>query len=386
MASIQRRGASFHVMFHFGGKRHSFAVGKVTPAEAEAVRARVEWVLMRVDQGLLARPKVDEVVEFVRHDGRPPAPDEFRWPAFGEVRDAYLATFDGALEANTLATARIHLAHVAATIGEKAGLDGLDARAVQRHVDRRRKEVAGVTIRKEVDTLRSAWNWALRTGRVRGEFPGSGLVFPKDSDKLPFMTWGEVERRVAAGGDPDELWECLYLTLPETERFVEFVRGRKSPDWFFPMVLFAAHTGARRSEMLRARCEDVDLAAGFATIREKKRVRGRLTTRRVPLSGPLASALAEWMPGRASLFGTGEKARSVQGAQKAFVRAVKGSRWSVLHGWHVLRHSFISTLATRGVDQRLIDEWCGHSTEAMRRRYRHLHPGMQSEAIKGVFG
>jgi len=28
--------------------------------------------------------------------------------------------------------------------------------------------------------------------------------------------------------------------------------------------------------------------------------------------------------------------------------------WEVLRGWHVLRHSFISNCASRGVDQRLL--------------------------------
>jgi hypothetical protein len=37
------------------------------------------------------------------------------------------------------------------------------------------------------------------------------------------------------------------------------------------------------------------------------------------------------------------------------------------------------------VDQRLIDEWAGHSTEEQRRRYRHLYPTTQQEAINRVF-
>jgi integrase len=57
-----------------------------------------------------------------------------------------------------------------------------------------------------------------------------------------------------------------------------------------------------------------------------------------------------------------------------------------LRAWHVLRHSFISACASRSVDQRLIDEWVGHTTEEMRRRYRHLYPSVQREAIASVFG
>ena len=57
-----------------------------------------------------------------------------------------------------------------------------------------------------------------------------------------------------------------------------------------------------------------------------------------------------------------------------------------MRGWHVLRHSFISALASKGVDQRLVDDFVGHQTEEQRRRYRHLYPSTQQEAIRGVFG
>jgi site-specific recombinase XerD len=58
----------------------------------------------------------------------------------------------------------------------------------------------------------------------------------------------------------------------------------------------------------------------------------------------------------------------------------------VLRGWHVLRHSFASNLAAKGVDQRFIDEFLGHQTEAQRRRYRHLFPHQQRQVLCQVFG
>ena len=71
---------------------------------------------------------------------------------------------------------------------------------------------------------------------------------------------------------------------------------------------------------------------------------------------------------------------------KAFRTAVEESPWRVVQGYHVLRHSFASNCALKGVDQRIIDAWMGHQTEAMRRRYRHLFPEQQQEAIRSVFG
>ena len=63
-------------------------------------------------------------------------------------------------------------------------------------------------------------------------------------------------------------------------------------------------------------------------------------------------------------------------------RALAGSRWEVLKGYHVLRHSFISCLAAEGVDQRIIDRFMGHQTPQMRERYQHLFPKNRRSAIE----
>jgi integrase len=51
-------------------------------------------------------------------------------------------------------------------------------------------------------------------------------------------------------------------------------------------------------------------------------------------------------------------------------------------GFDTYRHSFVSNLAAAGVDQRLIDEFMGHQTDAMRKRCRHLFPKNKRSAIK----
>ena len=66
-------------------------------------------------------------------------------------------------------------------------------------------------------------------------------------------------------------------------------------------------------------------------------------------------------------------------------RTLSSSRWSVVKGWHIFRHAFVALCASRGVDQRLIDEWVGHASEEMRRRYRHLYPSVQRAALTSIF-
>jgi len=168
------------------------------------------------------------------------------------------------------------------------------------------------------------------------------------------------------------------------------------------MFMIAAHTGARRSEIIRSEIDDIDLTGGMIVIREQKRVRGRLTTRSVPLSPRLAEALDAWLsqhPGGRQTFRKPElqatsdrnqnpmtKAITVDEANHHFKATLLDSRWDKLRGWHVLRHSFCSNCAAQGIDQRLINGWVGHQTEEMVRRYRHLIPGQQQEAIRAVFG
>jgi integrase len=284
---------------------------------------------------LLEVPPGVAIADFILFDGKPPVDPALaarKQTTLGELADAYLETHgNGAIESNTLATARIHLAHIQATLGKRFLLSGLTLGRLQDHIKRRQDDVSPVTIKKELDTFRSAWNWGLRMKWVDQPFPSSGLVYPKTDEKLPFMTTAEIKRRVRAGGDEASLWECLYLDAKEIKALLAHVKSRRAPAWVYPMVAAAAYTGARRSELIRARLEDIDLKANVFTLREKKRARGSRTTRRVPISGPLAATLKEWLarrPAGPHLFAIGDGTLSVQAVQKALGRVLGDSRWS----------------------------------------------------------
>lgn len=438
MASLQKKGRSWFCQFKFGGKRHTFAVGRVSEDEARAKARNADYLLMRIEQGLVAVPDGTSVADFLKYDGKPPAHApaapvqkvrrDSGVASLAALRDGYLAAHDAALEASTLKLARTHFKHLAATLGEGFPLPTLSMLHLQGHVDRRTKTVSAATARKEIATLGTAWNWGRRTGLLSSPCPSKGLVYPKADEKPPFQTRAEIERQLdgLTPAQQGELWDCLYLTLPEVQSLLEYVREHASYGWIYPLVTTAAHTGMRRSELLRLRRSDVDFAAGIVTVRERKRVKGKRTTRRVPLSPQLAEILAAWLnehPGGALLFcppeevGHSKKRSPTTGhqnkgrpttvrARMATVRprgrpghlpltrdevrdhverTLAGSPWAVLRGLHVLRHSFISACANKGLDQRLIDEWVGHQTEEQRKRYRHLYPSVQAEAMKSVF-
>jgi site-specific recombinase XerD len=73
-------------------------------------------------------------------------------------------------------------------------------------------------------------------------------------------------------------------------------------------------------------------------------------------------------------------------AHTYFHRGWRVSRWTVRKGCHVFQHSVIPALASKGIDQRIIDSFVGHCTEEQRRRYAHLYPDVQQQAMREVFG
>jgi integrase len=209
-----------------------------------------------------------------------------------------------------------------------------------------------------------------------------------------------VERGDLTDAEKCDHWERLYLRINEIDELLQFFRASSAQPWIYPLVCTAAHTGARRSELLRIGIEDVDFVGGIVMIREKKRTRGTRTTRHVTMSPFLQKVLSEWLtvhPGGHSLFCqtvTVVRSKTKRSAPTPitrdeahdhFKRTIAGSKWQVLRGYHVLRHSFISCLAAKGIDQRIIDEFTGHQTEEQRRRYRHLTPDVKQQAIQTVF-
>jgi len=166
------------------------------------------------------------------------------------------------------------------------------------------------------------------------------------------------------------------------------VRVNATADFLYPLIAIAAFTGARRSELLRIKASDV--LEEQILLRERKRIRGEFSTRLVPITPKLRGVLTDWLKNRPS----GEMLFlndfgipiSKDSAHKRLKTSLKRSKWKCIKGFHVFRHSFISALAIEGVDQRVIDEIAGHSTDQQRLRYRHLTPQLTSNAVSGVFG
>ncbi len=405
MASINQdqHSGRFRVRFRLNGQEFNRLIKTKNRKEAIAILGRIEETVMLVERGRLTLPEDAEPGRFILSDGKftqKQCAQKIR--DFNKLFEQYEESqFHNSKEQTTQTTEQIHLRHLRRLLKLSTALVAVKVSTLQAYVDNRLKEkyqgknILPDTVRNEIATFRLIWNWAVQQELITMRCPTRGLVFPNRDEKPPFMTRKEIELKIARGGLHEEkiaeLWESLYLSNLEIEVILELARTNKRCPFFYPMLVTAAHTGARRSELLRSEIDDFDFVSNVVHLREKKKSRSKATTfRSVPMSSTLRKTMKEWVethPGGQLMF-VHQDSREISAKSSAyhFEKSFEKSDWNVLHGYHVFRHSFCSNCASVGVDQRLINEWVGHQTEEMVKRYLHLFPDKQHKAIERVFG
>jgi len=405
MASLEFDPASgrFRVRFRYAGQAYKRSLRTKQRRVAMASLGQVEETLRLLELGMTEVPSQVEVGAFIvsgarsRHEKRPQSPVQTLAKLFS-VYEQELPP--GAKEERTLEGERIHFKHLLRHLKPTTKTATLSTNSVQMYVGKRSKDkfhgkfIGPDTIKKEITTLRLVWNWAKKQGYLDSPPPVDSIIYPKRDEKPPFMTIAEIERRISRGGVSDaheaELWEALYLTRNEVEELLYHASKQQREPFVYPMFILVAHTGMRRSELLRSEVSDFDFEGRTISVREKKRSRKHaLSFRRVPMSALVEKVFKEYFSKNTgnvyTLARLNGQALSQGDATRNFKAALKASQWKNVRGFHVLRHSFASNAAAEGIDQRMIDEWMGHQTEEMQRRYRHLAPSQQHAAIDAVF-
>ncbi|MES2359948.1 MAG: site-specific integrase [Gemmatimonadota bacterium] len=171
-----------------------------------------------------------------------------------------------------------------------------------------------------------------------------------------------------------------FLTFDEADRLIA-----SAGDWRH-MVAFALNTGLRHGELLGLRWSDIH---GTKMVVRQAIVRGEVTTpkshkpREVPLNKTAMAALEQADAGVGSIYVFDDEHGSILTRGEC-----KWPLWSACAaaglrriGWHVLRHTFASHLAMRGVPIKTIQELLGHSDLKMTMRYAHLSPDVKIDAV-----
>jgi integrase len=409
-----KKSGTFRVRFRYpeptGPKFRLSVRHKIkTSNEANQLADDVEEFISLVVRGRVEVPEGVEPGVFIAHLGKLPeralGPGTPRAKTLGELCQAYLDAMSRVEDRDsTLKTERIHVGHLSdkRLLGSSLEVASVTFGHVQRYVDQRRaqkndkgKPIQRPTIEKELETLRVIWRWGLRTGHITARVPWEmkSLKLPPAAHKPPYRTIDEIERVLSRGGvDPgkeETLWETLYLKDEHIKEVLDLVQRGEGQPFVYPMFAFAALTGARRSELLRSVIDDFDFDNRKVQLRGKKGRRDTdLVVRHVDLHPRLEAAMRAWLlvhpGGRFSVCHPDGRPLTTDAANYHFGLALRGTRWSVIRGFHVFRHSLASVLASKGADQRVIDAYLGHQTAEMRQRYQHLFPPEAQTAIEAL--
>jgi type 1 fimbriae regulatory protein FimB len=155
-----------------------------------------------------------------------------------------------------------------------------------------------------------------------------------------------------------------FLTEAEMRRFLEAARhGRHGVRDHLLMLMTYRH-GLRVSELVDLRLKDLDLDTARLYVRRKK---GSLSTHQ-PLEGDEVRALRAWLrereqrdDARSSYLFLSERGPMTRQAINYLVKEI-GRRAKLrfhVHP-HMLRHSTGYSLANRGYDTRLVQDYLGH--------------------------
>jgi hypothetical protein len=199
VASLQFDKASgrFRIRFYCGDTEYKRSLQTKDEAEAQAVKVRVEETLRLIERGRLEiRPGADPA-RLVLSDGKligKPVIEQVL--TLDDLFTLYRKALpEGAKEKNTITTERLHCKHLLRILGSQVAAQELCTTDFQKYADQRSQEkgrrgkVRPPTIKKELDTLRVIWNWAVSRGHLRGSAPIKGITFAKGKEKMPFQTW-----------------------------------------------------------------------------------------------------------------------------------------------------------------------------------------------------
>ena len=176
-----------------------------------------------------------------------------------------------------------------------------------------------------------------------------------------------------------------YLSDVERDRLLAECAVSRSNDLYL-LVLLALTTGARRQELQNLRWSDVDVEHGQVVFHDTKNGDVRTVPVRGEALGLLKTkkrakvrAISSWVfpsptrPGEHGEFRT------------AFDAAVKRADIEDF-SFHGLRHTAASWMAMSGVPLHTIGVILGHKTASVTKRYAHLSPAHNAEAIEAMTG
>ena len=220
------------------------------------------------------------------------------------------------------------------------------------------------TARRTRTTAAAMFAWGIEHGHVETN-PFSGIRLAAAPTRERFLTASEAGRLLSVLGDLEGAGEV-------SRTFGDAIR----------LLLL---TGARKTEILGLRWSEVDLGRLTITLPpERTKAGGRTGERRIALSPPAASILADRrkIAEGAFVFPSAKGEGHAIGLRRAFVK-VRDTAGQPDLRIHDLRHSYASLLIASGESLFLVGKALGHASARTTERYAHLADDpLQSAASK----
>ena len=211
MAFLQFDEASgrYRIRFYYGGQEFKRSIKTKIQKVALGIQARVEETVRLLEQGRLEIPAGADPAAFILSDGKlTHKPVAQRVLTLADLFGEYEAKFPaGCKEASTASTERIHRNHLLRLVGGKTAVQNMTTATIQDYIEQRSQEawrgksIKPQTVKKEVETLRAVWNWAVEMGLLTGQPPVKGARHGKSKERPPFQTWEEIDRTIALRRD-----------------------------------------------------------------------------------------------------------------------------------------------------------------------------------------
>tara|TARA_R110002111_G_scaffold100976_6_gene156452 strand:+ start:12715 stop:13998 length:1284 start_codon:yes stop_codon:yes gene_type:complete len=426
MASIeQRTNGTYHIQFRFpvNGKPNQFNRSLKTDSKKTALVkcGLAEDTINLIETGRISLPSgmtKKEVGNFILSGGKlTEKPTAIQSVKLETLWNEYEGSYSIGKDPSSVRTEKVHKNNLVEFLGNLS-LQEFTTDRLQKYVkerinppkNRKRMKVGPVTVGKEIQTFNFLWGIAQSKGYISKEKPSptKGIMLPKAEDQKPFQTWEQIEAIVQHLDDEKEIkkeWDSLFLREEEIEELLQFVKENARHPFIYSSFSIAIFTGARRSEIMRSEITDFNFTTKRVQIRQKKKDKDKsLSYRFVDLHPKLIKIMKDYfendhvgskftiasLPDPALLKNkiVAVKPNPLSEAQMRhyFQRTLKDSKWEVLKGWHVLRHSFCSNLARKGIPDGVICSWMGHSPKSkITERYKHLFPEDTASAINLLF-
>ena len=139
-----------------------------------------------------------------------------------------------AKEASSLETEEIHLGHFRKHMPLSKPLTELTTEVVQAYVNKqlrrkiRNRPIKSETVKRQMDTLRGIFNWAIKQQLYAGSNPTSGLVLPKRDEQPPLGRGRKLNESLLAGDLLITKWQISAVTLSDDPGSASSLGVRKS--------------------------------------------------------------------------------------------------------------------------------------------------------------